>query len=88
MDMNVDLSPQLEDWVRAKVSSGLYASASDVVHEALRCMQEEDRQREAKPEALRRDATQGLESGPGKDGDAAEGQPAASAAHKPKTGAS
>ena len=36
--MNVSLTPQLEQMVRAKVESGLYASASEVVREALRRM--------------------------------------------------
>ncbi len=48
MPMNVDLSPQLEDLVRQKVASGLYTSASEVVREALRLMDEQDRLRAAK----------------------------------------
>lgn len=34
--LNVSLSPQLTEFVREKVDSGLYASASEVVREALR----------------------------------------------------
>jgi len=34
--MNVSLSPELARFVRAKVECGLYASASEVVREALR----------------------------------------------------
>ena len=48
MGMNVNLTPQLEEMVRHKVDSGLYASASEVVREALRLMEERDRLREAK----------------------------------------
>jgi antitoxin ParD1/3/4 len=40
MPMNINLSPQLEEFVRQKVASGLYASASEVVREALRLMEE------------------------------------------------
>ncbi|MFM7344725.1 MAG: type II toxin-antitoxin system ParD family antitoxin [Tagaea sp.] len=36
--MNVSLTPQLEKLVRAKVASGLYNNASEVVREALRMM--------------------------------------------------
>ena len=36
MGMNVNLTPQLEELVREKVSSGLYNSASEVVRDALR----------------------------------------------------
>jgi antitoxin ParD1/3/4 len=34
--MNVNLTPELERWVRAKVASGMYNNASEVVREALR----------------------------------------------------
>ena len=40
--MNVSLTPQLEDFVRQKVESGLYGSASEVVREALRLLGERD----------------------------------------------
>ena len=63
MGMNVNLTPQLEELVRAKVSSGLYTSASEVVREALRLMDEQDRLREVKLDALRRDVRKGLDSG-------------------------
>ena len=64
MGMNVNLTPQLEEMVRAKVASGLYTSASEVVREALRLMDEQDRLRAAKVEQLREDIRQGLGSGP------------------------
>jgi antitoxin ParD1/3/4 len=61
--MNVNLTPQLEELVRAKVASGMYTSASEVVREALRLMDEQDRLRAAKLEQLRDDVRHGLESG-------------------------
>jgi antitoxin ParD1/3/4 len=61
--MNVNLTPQLEELVRSKVASGLYTSASEVVREALRLMDEQDRLREAKLAQLRSDVRQGLASG-------------------------
>ncbi len=64
MGMNVNLTPQLEELVRAKVSSGLYTSASEVVREALRLMDEQDRFREAKLNELQREVRRGLDSGP------------------------
>lgn len=64
MGMNVNLTPQLEGMVRDKVASGLYTSASEVVREALRLMDEQDRMRVAKLEQLRGDIRQGIESGP------------------------
>ncbi len=63
MTMNINLSPQLEEMVRRKVSSGLYTSASEVIREALRLMEAQDRIRDAKLEQLRRDIQEGLESG-------------------------
>jgi antitoxin ParD1/3/4 len=64
MGMNINLTPQLEDLVRQKVESGLYTSASEVVREALRMMDEKDRLREAKLDQLRNDIREGLDSGP------------------------
>ncbi len=65
MGMNVNLTPQLEELVRSKVASGMYTSASEVVREALRLMDERDRLRTAKLEQLREDIRQGFDSGPG-----------------------
>lgn len=64
MGMNVNLTPQLEEMVRAKVASGLYTSASEVVREALRLMDEQDRLREARLQQLRDEVRQGVDSGP------------------------
>lgn len=64
MGMNVNLTPELEELVRSKVASGMYTSASEVVREALRLMDEQDRLRAVKLEQLRKDIRQGLVSGP------------------------
>jgi antitoxin ParD1/3/4 len=40
--MNVSLTPELEKFVAAKVESGRYNSASEVVREALRLLEEHD----------------------------------------------
>jgi len=63
MTMNINLTPHLEDIVRHKVTSGLYASASEVIREALRLMEEHDRARAIKLEQLRQDIRDGLDSG-------------------------
>lgn len=63
MPMNVNLTPQLEDLVKKKVASGLYNSASEVVREALRLMEEQDRLRAVKLDQLRQDIRDGLHSG-------------------------
>ena len=41
--MNVSLTPQLEAMIRQRVESGRYNSASEVVREALRLLEERDR---------------------------------------------
>ncbi|MCU0613100.1 MAG: type II toxin-antitoxin system ParD family antitoxin [Candidatus Eisenbacteria bacterium] len=51
--MNVSLTPKLERFVQEKVASGLYASASEVVREALRVLEERDRIEESRQQALR-----------------------------------
>lgn len=63
MTININLTPQLEAMVRDKVTTGLYASASEVVREALRLMQEQDQLRAIKLEQLRTDIRAGIESG-------------------------
>ena len=63
MPINVSLTPQLEAMIRKKVASGLYNSASEVVREALRLMEEQDRRRAVKLEQLRQDIRDGLNSG-------------------------
>jgi len=63
MTMNINLTPQLESMVREKVSSGRYTSASEVVREALRLMEEQDHLRAAKLEQLRQAIREGVASG-------------------------
>jgi antitoxin ParD1/3/4 len=72
MGMNVNLTPQLEELVRAKVASGLYTSASEVIREALRLLEEQDRLREVKLGRLRDDIRKGLDSGPSEAWDATQ----------------
>lgn len=45
--MNVSLTPELEQFVSNKVESGRYNSASEVVREALRLLEEHDSARAA-----------------------------------------
>ena len=61
--MNVSLTPQLEELIKRKVESGLYGSASEVMREALRLLEERDRLRSMRLEELRAQIQQGLDSG-------------------------
>ena len=60
--MNVSLTPKLEALVRRKVESGLYNSASEVVREALRLLEEHNRIKEMKLEELRKEIQKGIDS--------------------------
>jgi antitoxin ParD1/3/4 len=64
MGMNINLTSKLEDMVRDKVASGLYTSASEVVREALRLMEEQDRLRAAGLEQLQSDIRERFSSSP------------------------
>ena len=63
MPMNISLTPHLEGMIRAKIASGSYNSATEVVREALRLLEEEDQLRSLKLQRLREDIQEGLESG-------------------------
>jgi antitoxin ParD1/3/4 len=54
--INVSLTPELEKIVAERVASGRYASASEVIHEALRLLDERDQLNQ-----LRQDVRLGLE---------------------------
>jgi antitoxin ParD1/3/4 len=56
--MNVSLTPELEQLVSRKVSSGMYQTASEVVREGLRLLAERDQ----RLESLRRDVRAGFEA--------------------------
>lgn len=59
--MNVSLTPQLEAFVKQKVDAGMYNSASEVMREALRLLEERDALKNMKLETLRRDVQAGLD---------------------------
>ena len=44
MNMNVSLTDELANFVKAKVAAGRYSSSSEVVREALRLMEKVERQ--------------------------------------------
>jgi antitoxin ParD1/3/4 len=60
--MNVSLTPELEQFVQEKVKSGRYLSASEVVREGLRLLEERDRLYQRRLADLQKEITLGIES--------------------------
>jgi antitoxin ParD1/3/4 len=56
--MNISLTPELEQFVNDRVKTGMYQTASEVVHEGLRLLSERDQ----RLEALRRDVGAGFQA--------------------------
>ena len=52
--MNVSLTPELEKLIHRKVRGGMYRSASEVIREALRLLEQYDRMRDLRLRELRR----------------------------------
>jgi antitoxin ParD1/3/4 len=59
--MNVSLTPELERFVQSRVASGLYQTASEVVREGLRLLEEREQARETSLEELRAKIRRGIE---------------------------
>jgi len=70
MPSSYAVGPHFERFIRDQVSGGRYASASEVVRDALRLLEHEDQRREAALALLRADVRLGLDSGPGQDSEA------------------
>jgi antitoxin ParD1/3/4 len=60
---NVNLTEELDSFVLAKVESGRYENASEVVRAALRTLEREEQQHEAKLRMLRSAIDEGDASG-------------------------
>ena len=71
--MTVHLTPEHEQLVENKIKSGRYNSASEVVREALRLMEQKDERRAVQLQEFRNRIDRGLaeaERGEGTDGEA------------------
>ncbi len=60
---NVNLTPEMDRFVDAKIGSGEYANASEVIRAGLRALKRGDREDRAKLEAIRTAVLEGEESG-------------------------
>ncbi len=60
--MNINLTPQLEEFVQGKVATGQYNNVSEVLREALRLLMQQEEERSAKLAWLRTAIQQGIDS--------------------------
>ena len=59
--LNVSLTPELEQFVQSRVASGLFQTASEVVREGLRLLEEREQARETALSELRAKIRRGME---------------------------
>jgi antitoxin ParD1/3/4 len=57
---NINLTEHFDNFVERQVSAGRYGNASEIVREALRLLEDQEQEREAKLKALRQAAKQGF----------------------------
>lgn len=65
MPASFAVGTHFEDFIRRQIESGRYSSASEVVRDALRLLEEHEELREAQIGKLRQQLQTGRESGPG-----------------------
>jgi antitoxin ParD1/3/4 len=58
---NINLTEHFDRFVERQVSSGRYSNASEIVREALRLLEDQEQEREAKLKALRHAAKLGFD---------------------------
>jgi len=63
MSTNVSLTSELEQFIQKKVTSGYYASTSEVIRAGLRLLKEQDSLHDARLEILKKEIQKGLKSG-------------------------
>ena len=59
------IGEHFETFIKAQIQQGRYASASEVIREGLRTLEEREKFRVMKLEALRAEIQKGADSGPG-----------------------
>jgi antitoxin ParD1/3/4 len=59
--MNISLTPELDRYVKEKVQTGMYHSASEVIREGLRLLKDQEHMRQARLDQLRSDVGVGID---------------------------
>ena len=60
------IGEHFEQFIKGQLQQGRYASASEVIRDGLRALEDREKHRALKLEALRADIQQGINSGPGR----------------------
>jgi antitoxin ParD1/3/4 len=61
--MTISLTPELDRFVHRQVASGRFASSSEVIRAGLRLLEDQEREKETKREALRTWLRESLDDG-------------------------
>jgi antitoxin ParD1/3/4 len=59
-NMDIKLNNQMQQWIKEKVGSGYYGSASEVINEGLRLLKNKEDQRNSMTEDLRKELLIGI----------------------------
>ena len=72
MATSYSIGKHFEELIEDLIESGRYATASEVMREGLRLVEEREERRKAKLEALRAEIQKGFDSGPAEEVDVGE----------------
>jgi antitoxin ParD1/3/4 len=72
MATSYSIGKHFEELIESLIASGRYSTASEIMREGLRLVEEREERRKAKLEALRAEIQKGFDSGPAKAVDLAE----------------
>jgi antitoxin ParD1/3/4 len=64
MATSYSIGKHFEAFIESLIASGRYSTASEIIRDGLRMIEEREQRRMAKLEALRAEIQQGLDSGP------------------------
>jgi len=72
MATSYSIGKHFEEFIEGLIESGRYSTASEILRDGLRLIEEREERRKAKLEALRAEIQRGLDSGPTEEVDISE----------------
>jgi antitoxin ParD1/3/4 len=72
MATSYSIGKHFEEFIEGLIESGRYSTASEILRDGLRLIEEREERRKAKLEALRAEIQRGLDSGPAEEVDISE----------------